>query len=454
MPKDEAAGLPRVLGVGDLILFTLVVTVSLRWVAGAAAAGPSAITVWGLALAGFYLPLASAVIVLSARYPQEGGLYVWTREAFGPFAGFIAGWCYFFSNLPYFPSVFYFAAGNALFIGPPRWQALAADPAYFMGFALVVLAAITLINLFGLKFGKWLSNLGAIGVWLPALAVSAMGALAWARFGAATRFSAAAMAPRWDLAHLTFFATIAFAFVGAEVASFAGDEIKDTARTIRRALPIAGVAIAACYIITTVAVLVAMPAGAVNPLQGLIQAIAATAQRLGAGWIVAPLALLITLGIIGAASSYLTAVARIPFAIGIDHLLPAAFARVHPRWGTPWVALLVEGALGAACCILGQAGTGVRGAYAALVAMSIIANFIPFLLMFGAVLRLPGGGRGAKLLALVGLMTTALALVLAVVPDPGEASPALAITKVVGMCAVMLGAGAAIFALGRRRAER
>ena len=58
-----------------------------------------------------------AIVELSSRYPQEGGLYVWTREAFGPYIGFMAGWSYFTSNLPYFPSVLYFDAGNALYIG-------------------------------------------------------------------------------------------------------------------------------------------------------------------------------------------------------------------------------------------------------------------------------------------------------------------------------------------------
>jgi len=100
-----AEKLKRALGLRDVFLFYIVSGLSLRWIATAAATGQSAIAVWVLAWFGFFLPLAACVLELSSRFPQEGGLYVWTREAFGDFSGFIAGWTYWMSNLPYFPAV-------------------------------------------------------------------------------------------------------------------------------------------------------------------------------------------------------------------------------------------------------------------------------------------------------------------------------------------------------------
>ncbi len=94
--------LKRELGFRDVILFYIVSGLSLRWIATAAAAGQSAIAVWVLGFCGFFLPLAGCVLELSSRYPQEGGLYIWTREAYGEFAGFMAAWTYWMSNLPYF----------------------------------------------------------------------------------------------------------------------------------------------------------------------------------------------------------------------------------------------------------------------------------------------------------------------------------------------------------------
>ena len=109
--------LKREIGLLDLTLFYVVSDLSLRWIATAAASGPSSIVVWIFAWIGFFLPLAACVMELSSRYPEEGGLYVWARQGFGDFAGFIAAWTYAMSNLPYFPAVLYFAAGSALFAG-------------------------------------------------------------------------------------------------------------------------------------------------------------------------------------------------------------------------------------------------------------------------------------------------------------------------------------------------
>ena len=457
---------PKVMGVGDLALFYIVTGVSLRWIATAAAAGPSSILVWIGAFACFYLPLALAVVELSSRYPEEGGLYVWTKRAFGPAAGFMAGWSYFTSNLPYFPSVFYFDAANALYIGGDRWAYLHDSTAFFVSFSLAALLFITILNIVGLRFGKWLHNIGALGMWLPALIVIAMGGIAWWRFGAATHFTGATMRLRFDLGHMLFWSSLAFAFSGCETASFMSGEIKHPRATIPRALVISGAVIAFCYLVGTVCVLLALPPERVNPLQGLIQAGALTAEKLNLGWIVVPLALLITIGNLGAASGFLAACARIPFVVGIDRMLPPALGRMHPRWGTPHVAIMVQGGLGALFVVLGQAGTGVKGAYDVLVSMGIIAAFIPFAMVFLALIRLqrepagpevtrlPGGKATSIAVACVGLVTTCGAIVLAALPGADEPNKPLALVKIIGGTAVLLVVGWLIRLLGRRSAER
>jgi len=104
----------RVMGFLDVVLFYVVTGISLRWIATAASAGASAVVVWFGAWLMFYTPLALSVLELSSRYPHEGGLYVWSKRAFGDFSGFLAAWIYWTSNLPYFPAVLYFAGSNLL----------------------------------------------------------------------------------------------------------------------------------------------------------------------------------------------------------------------------------------------------------------------------------------------------------------------------------------------------
>lgn len=104
--------LRRVLGLPDVVLFLVVAVVGTRWIPAAAEVGPAAILLWVIAGLTFFLPLALAVVELSSRHPEEGGLHVWARSAFGERTAFLTSWMYWASNLVYFPALLYFVAGN------------------------------------------------------------------------------------------------------------------------------------------------------------------------------------------------------------------------------------------------------------------------------------------------------------------------------------------------------
>ena len=460
---DVPAQPKRVLGFRDLVMFYVVATLSLRWIAVAASAGPSSIVIWFVGLATIFVPLALCVMELSSRYPQEGGMYVWSKRAFGDFSGFLTGWIYWTSNLPYFPAVLYFAASNVLYIGGKRWQAAQASPAFFIAFSMFGIALALLLNIVGLNVGKWLSNLGAVGTWLPIALLCVVGALAWWKFGSATSFNAASLKPSLNMGNFGVWATLLYAFSGAESASFMGDEIKDARRTIPRALIAAGFIITAGYILGTIAVLVALPR--VNSLEGIMQAISSSAERVGWTGVAPMVALLICVSNLGGVGAYLAALSRIPFVAGIDRFLPPAFGRVHPKWGTPYISLIVQALCCALFILMGQFGSTVRGAYQVLVSMTIITNFVPYLLMFAAMIRLqreragagvicvPGGKPVAIALAVVGMLTTTAVIIGSVIPDASEPNKALAVGKIIALSAVLLGGGVAVYLAGRRRAR-
>lgn len=455
--------LRRSLGFRDLLLFYIVTTFSLRWLAVAAAAGPSAFAVWVIAAVGLFVPLVFATIELSSRFPVQGGVYVWSRELFGPFAGFITGWLYWSTNLPYFPSLLYFAAGNLLFVGSERWQALSSSSSYYIAFAMVGLAITVVMNVVGLQVGKWLNNVGAAASWLVMAALIAAGAIAAWRFGAATPMPASAFVPTTRLTDIVFWSTLAFAFGGVESGSSMAEEIADPQRTVPRAVLAAAAIIVSLYLVGTLSVLVAVPSGQISGLQGIMQALQAVTARAGLSWALPVLALLVVINALGGVSGWFAAVGRLPFAAGLDSYLPRAFGRVHPRWGSPYVALLTQAGVSAVFVVLGQAGTSVRGAYDVFVAMSVITYFIPFLLIFAAwirvqgrpadrdVMRVPGGAIAAIALGSVGFITTSIAIVLACVPPASEPNPSLAIAKTVGLSLALTTAGAIVYALGRRR---
>lgn len=458
------AKLRRALGFRDLLLFYLVTTFSLRWIATAAAAGPSALVIWVMAAVGLFIPLVFTVLELSSRYPDEGGMYVWSKRAFGPFAGFMTGWTYWGSNLPYLPGLLYFAAGSALFIGGASWQGLSTSSVYFIAFSTAGLALAVTLNVVGLNVGKWLNNVGAVAGWIPALFLIVFGAISWSRHGSATPMTLSSFVPSTSLKDVIFWSTIAFAFSGVESASTMGEEIEDPHRTIPRAVLTAGVVITVLYMLATLSILLAIPKEQVSGLQGIMQAIRAMASNAGLPWVAPAVAALITINVLGGVGGWFAATARLPFVAGLDRYLPSAFGALHPRWGTPYVALLVQAAIAALFVVLGQAGTSVRGAYDALVSMGIIANFLPFLFMFAAmiklqrepagpgVMRVPGGAPMAIALATMGFFTTACAIVLACIPPDDEPDKRLAVVKVVGASVVMVAAGAAVYLAGRRQA--
>lgn len=451
------------MGFRDVLFFIITAGTNLQWVATAAAGGASAITVWFIGFFAMALPLGICVIALSSRHPEEGGLYVWTKVAFGDFAGFITGWCYWMSNLPYFPAVLYFAAGNALYAGGSRWTGYSASAPYFIGASLIGLAFGTVVNVVGIEVGKWLSNVGAIARWLATALLLVVGAIAYFRFGSATHFTAKTLLPTSHLKDIIFWSTIAFALTGLESASFLGDEIRDAGRTVPRAILVSIPIIMLLYLAGTISVLVALPAEEITSMQGIMQAIQRAEARIGLSGVSPVAAVLITITALGSVGAWLASVARIPFVAGLDHYLPESFGRVHEKWGTPWVALVSQALITGVFIFLGQAGTSVRGAYDALVSMTIIWYFIPFLYLFSAAIklrgeakvpgfRIPGGSAGVAVLGVAGLLTTIASITLSLFPAEDDPNKLFAVVKVVGLTVVMVAVGVVVYWRGKRAA--
>lgn len=462
----SAPGLRRVMNTSDVVMYLVVAVVGTRWIATAAAVGPSALVIWLIGFLALFVPLGFAVVELSSRYPEEGGLYVWTRRAFGDYPAFLSGWMYWTTNLTYFPGLLYFSAASALFMFGAHGHALSSSVPYFVAASLAGLAISLVMNVVGLDIGKWLHNAGAIGTWIPVGLLVAAGFVAFARFGSATEFTARSFIPGAHLGDLVLWSTIAFAFGGFEAASFMSEEIREPRRSIPRAILVSGAMITAIYVLGTLAVLLALPPSEVTGLEGIMQATQRAAQRIGVPGITPVAALLTAIGGIGGVGAWLAASGRLTFVAGVDRFLPPAFGRIHPRWHTPHVALIAQGIGAALFAVLGQAGTGVKGAYDALVAMTAIAYFIPMLGLFAAhvalqrepagpeVVRAPGGRPMALVMGALGFVTTAVSMVLAMIPPADSTNKALATWKVIGGTVLLIVVGSALYWRGRRAASR
>lgn len=396
-------GLGSMLGAGVFVVF-----------APAAAAAGGAGLLAALVLAGFIAFCnATSSARLAARYPESGGTYVYGRERLGPFAGFLAGWGFVAGKTAS-------CAAMALTVGAYLW------PGQARLVAVGAVAAVTAVNLRGI--GKTATATKVlVGVVLAVLALVAVagavgGDVSLDRLG--------------DLGGggrgvLTAAGLLFFAFAGYARIATLGEEVRDPARTIPRAVPLALGVVLAVYLVlavVTVGVLGAdRLAGSAAPLADVVTA----AGLPGLAWLVRAGA---TVAVTGVLLSLLAGVGRTALAMARRRDLPGALAAVHPVHRVPHRAELAVAAVVVVIVLLGD----VRGA----IGFSSCTVLVYYAITNAAALTLgrePGRRLPVRALAVLGL---AGCLLLAVNLPPASVLAGVAVLAV----------GALWYALRPRRA--
>ncbi|MDR3701786.1 MAG: APC family permease [Candidatus Sulfopaludibacter sp.] len=395
--------LRREMGLRDVTLFAIACIIGTRWIPAAAHAGPGSVMLWLLTALLFVIPLAIAVAALIVKYPGAGGLYLWTRGDFGPWHGFLCFWVYWMGLAVWFPSatMFYMSVGlGTVGIVPGRATLLAVS------IAAIWVALGT--NLLGVKIGKWTENVGGASSWVLGGLLAVVAALVWARRGAATPMH---FMPHWNWNTLNFWSTIAYGMSGLELAGLMGAEMHDPERTLPRAGWIASAFATLFYSGATIAMLVLLRPEKISELNGYAEVAQTAGSALGALWLAPLIAVLVLASGIGQIGGIGTAISRLPFAAGVDGLLPKAFARVHPRWGTPHYSILALGVVASFLLIAVQIGDTMRAAYQELVSLMVITGFLPYLYIFGSAWK-----AGKRVSPICGWAITILAILCSVVP--------------------------------------
>ncbi|MGB6631989.1 MAG: APC family permease, partial [Terriglobales bacterium] len=337
----------------------------------------------------------------------------------------------------------YFVGVSVYVLGPSHlWL---ADNKVFASIAsLALLALLTIFNIVGLGVGKWINNVGAIGTFVAAAVLIGLGAVIWSRFG--TNVTAADFKipsdPRFVL---NSFGVICFGLVGLELASVMGDEIEDPSRTLPGAVAWGGVLSGVLYVGATLTLLIAVGKN-VNVLQGIVQAVNHMAASVGIPWITVPFAFMLSFSIAGIGSAWMGGSARIPFVAGLDSYMPAWLGKVHPRYATPYAALIVQGIVSAILVlgnfygwwfwdkVMGAFGllprlylspAGAGEVFQRLLSLAVVLQLVPFVYVFCALVKFgvtesaPRGrySRATMFLAgTSGLLTTILGIALVFFP--------------------------------------
>jgi amino acid transporter len=424
-PDLNQPHLKRVLGRFDLVLLFVVAVFNLNVVPSIAANGGVTVWLWLISLLLFFWPQGIAVIELAQRYPGEGGVYLWAKEVFGDFHGFLSGWCYWTNNMLYAPTIMLYFVGVSVFALGPSHQGLADNKAFALITSVSLLAVLTSLNIVGLGVGKWLNNIGAIGTGFAAAVLIGLGIVIFSRFGT-TITVADFRIPSEPRFVMNSFGVICFGLIGLELASVMGDEIRDPQRTLPGAVAWGGVLSGLLYIGTTLTLLIAVGKSDINVLQGIVQAVSHMAARVNVGWIVVPFAVMLSLSIAGIGSAWIGGSARIPFVAGLDSYMPSWLGKVHPKYATPYTALIVQGVVSLVLIVISFVGSGgVQEAFQKMLSAAVVLNLVPFLYVFAALLKFAlvereKKGRYGKGLLLFagasGFVTTMLGIALAFFP--------------------------------------
>jgi len=423
------------MGFWDVLLFNIATVLGPRWIAAAGHNGTSSISLWVIAAVFFFVPGAFVINELSSRFPDEGGLYVWAKEAFGDFHGFVAGWTYWIYTVFYFPGLLLASASMSAYVLGEKGAWYSQDRNFLLIVSLILLLVAVGLNIIGLNIGKWLQNAGGVGTYLPLLMLAGIAFMVALKHGSATRFTWANVMPTWNWDTVNFWSQIAFAFTGLELVSAMSEEVRDPRRTLPRAVFGAGAMIAFMYVVGTFAILALVPAGDLDPKSGVFHAITIGSIALKLGFLGILAALLVSVGNAGGVGSTVAGIARVPFVVGIDRYLPAAFGKIHSRWKTPYISILVQAGISGAILLLSQIQSEtVQAAYQMLIDAAIILYFIPFLYMFAAIIKLskrkdrienpqavlvPGGKVGLWLSGFFGFVVVLIGIFVSLVP-PGD----------------------------------
>jgi glutamate:GABA antiporter len=463
---DPKKQLRRVMGFWDVLLFNIAAVLGPRWIAAAAHNGTSSISLWVFSALFFFFPTTMVISELSTRFPEEGGLYVWSKEAFGDFHGFVAGWTYWVYTFFYFPGLLTASAAMSAYVGGSETGHLAQSRPFLMAVSFLLLFAAVALNIIGLNVGKWLQNAGGVGTYCPLLMLGGVAAAVWMRHGSQVQFTWHNILPTWNWGTVNFWSQIVFAFVGLELVSAMSEEIRDPRKTIPRAVFGSGILITLIYLVGTVAVLSLLPAPQVDPKSGVFQAMAYGASLLKMGILGVIAASLVTAGNAGGIGTTVAGIARVPFVVGIDNYLPKAFGKIHPRWKTPYISIIVQAAISGVILLVIQVNETVNGAYQILVDAAIILYFIPFLYMYAALIKLasrpdrhqnqhavlvPGGKLGVWLAGGFGFVTVLGGIALSVIPPSETENPLLFECKLIGCAVAAIAIGLALYSRGARR---
>lgn len=468
LTSPSSQSLRKELGLRDLVPMQILLVVGVTWAGLAARQGSGHVVSWMLGILLLFLPVAGVVNYCVRIWPLEGGVYQWTKHALGPFAGFISAWNFGVWALLAVSNLGILTATSLSYGLGPRAAWMADSNALINSLNVGLFLLILLVNIPGFGIGRWVAHFGtAVTVLVTVLLMALLvfhphASAAHPHVSPQKPFSLGF--PVFTLMSINLFSKLTFnSLTGLEqVAVFAG-ETRDAARTILRSAWIAAPLIAVIYIMMTGSMLTYIPADKID-LNGPIPQVLAAAfaagstQPVSTDWgLMLGRGAILTLAV-ALVAQYAVIVAetsRLPMVAAWDHLIPAWFTRLDPRFRTPARSILVICILGVAMCLAASAGTGAAEAFQLMAVSGNLCYAVYYLLMFAVPLAAGSrfGKRPGALLRIAcvcGMGITLLSIFFSLYPVVPVASPIAFAVKVTLFALAANLVGAALYWRGSR----
>lgn len=414
----------------DIVLMNVTAVIGLRWITIAASFGAASIFMWIFAACMFFIPLGLVSSELATTWPDEGGIYIWVKEAFGEKPAFITSWYYWVNNLFYYPSLLTFIAVTLSFVINP---ALKDNKIYVCAVILIIFWSVTLINCKGLSIGKWLSNTGGLfGTILPGIIIMILGfasVFIWKR-PIPTNYSLSNWVPHISgISNISMMSSLMFAMVGIEMTPILAGETHNPQKTFPRAIFISAIFVAGIYILGTVAVTMIISPDKIGQASGILDAIKLLAGELNIPWLTTFVALLLVVGTFGGVSVWIVGPIKLLFESTKKGVLPESFTKLNEN-DMPQNAMIIQACIVTAIVLLTSFLPSVNTIYSVLVLMTTMGSFIPYVFMFTAFIKLrktqpdkhrpykvPGGKTFAYIITVLAMIAVAVGLFLPLVPS-------------------------------------
>ena len=418
------------MSVSTMSLLTVAAVLSLRNLPSEAEYGYSVIFYITMAAVCFFVPSALVSAELASSWPEDGGVYLWVKEAFGPKWGFVAVFMQWVENLPWFPAVLTFVASSAAYVFNPAW----AQNRWFVLITIwAMLWLATFLNFKGMRLSAWLSSSGALaGTLIPGAAIILMAA-GYIIAGKTPQiaFTPGALIPElgnWN--QLMLLSGMMVALAGMEMSAIHVTEMKNPGRDFPRAVFRACFLVILLSVLGALAIALVIPPAEISLAAGADQAFAAMFKIFRIPWMTPVMCFLLSYGALTMVVTWVLGPSKGVLEVAKEGFLPPCWQRRNKE-GMPTTILIIQAVISSLLALVVLFMPTISGAFWLMSALTAQLYMVMYLLMFAAAIKLryskpeiprkyqvPGGKPGMWIVSGIAFLTSLFAIITGFIPTP------------------------------------